>query len=67
VLGSAGSPFSGSPFAWVGHGGRDWRGEGEEEEKKKKKKKTSAGTCVKDKKNKKAGCFVLILRFFIFS
>ena len=36
VLGSGGSPFTGSPFAWAG---RDRRGEGEEERKKKNKKK----------------------------
>jgi hypothetical protein len=36
VLGSAGSPFAGSPFAWTSRGGRDRRGEGEEEKKIKK-------------------------------
>jgi hypothetical protein len=39
VLGSARSPFAGSPFAWAGRGGRDRRGEGEDEEEKKRKKR----------------------------
>ena len=63
VLGSAESPFAGSLFAWAGRGGRDQQGEGE----KKKKKKTSARTCVRETKKRKAGCFVLILGFCIFS
>jgi hypothetical protein len=36
-------------------------------ERKKERKKTSARTCVREKKKKKAWCFVLILRFCIFS
>jgi hypothetical protein len=55
VLGSAGSPFAGSPFAWVGHGGRDRRGEGEEEEEKKKKKKKRKKK--KKKKKKENQCW----------
>jgi hypothetical protein len=50
VLGSAGSPFAGSPFTWAGRGGRDRQGEGEEEEENKKKK-------TKKKRKKENQCW----------